>query len=264
MTFTSSRSWLAFACATMVGITVMPRLANTKNPDALWQIVDGKCRPNMASSGRPQPCTVYDPVHGYALLKDIEGRGQYLLIPTARTSGIEAEPLLASHTPNYFALAWQARDKVGEAYGVALPSDDVMLAINSAQGRSQNQLHIHLDCIRPDLKIALYFMRKQIGEHWAPLPDSLLGHHYRALRINGTSLDGVYPFRLLAASLTDPQKDMGRHTLALVPENYPEGRGFVLLDDEVDVALHDRASAEELQDHDCAIIQQDDRIRRHG
>jgi len=264
MTSISLRAWLAFACCAALAIVAVPRPANTKNPDALWKIVDGKCRPNMAASGQPAPCTLYDAAHGFALLKDISGQGQFLLIPTVRTTGIEAEPLLSAHTPNYFAQAWDARARVGKAYGVALPPDDVMLAINSSQGRSQNQLHIHIDCIRPEIKTALYFMRHEIGRTWAPLPAPLAGHTYRAIRIDGTSLDGVYPFRLLAASLTDPQQEMGRHTLALVPENYAGGYGFVLLDDHVDALHHDMASAEELQDHACAVIAQDDRIHRPG
>ncbi|GBQ67283.1 CDP-diacylglycerol pyrophosphatase [Ameyamaea chiangmaiensis NBRC 103196] len=250
-----------FGAAFVALLIGLPRPASTHNPDRLWQIVDGQCRVAHDRTGQPTPCTVYDADRGYAVLKDIEGRGQYLLIPTARTSGIEAEPLLAAHTPNYFALAWAQRARVGEAYGVMLPDDDLALAINSAQGRTQNQLHIHLDCIRPEIKTALFFMRRAIGRAWTPLPTPLAGHAYRAIRMDGTSFDNVWPFRVLAASLPDAAHDMGRHTLVVVPENFPEGRGFVVLDDVVDPLHHDFASGEELQDHDCRIIPMDLRVR---
>ena len=46
---------------------------------------------------------------GYAVLKDLVGAAQYLLIPTARVPGIESLLLLAPEAPNYFADAWRER-----------------------------------------------------------------------------------------------------------------------------------------------------------
>ncbi|HZM08527.1 MAG TPA: CDP-diacylglycerol diphosphatase, partial [Methylocella sp.] len=36
-----------------------------------------------------------------------------------------------------------------------LPRDAINMAINTAGSRSQDQLHIHIDCIRPDVRKAL-------------------------------------------------------------------------------------------------------------
>ena len=36
-----------------------------------------------------------------------------------------------------------------------MPRDDISLAVNSVYGRSQNQLHIHIDCVRSDVRNAL-------------------------------------------------------------------------------------------------------------
>ncbi|WP_173584567.1 CDP-diacylglycerol diphosphatase [Acetobacter musti] len=264
------RHLLAGACLALTAATA----AHAKNPDALWHIVHERCVPlqtgtgsaapgnaSDSSTGTPPgkgPCTVLDMPHRIAVLKSIEGRSQYLLIPTDRTPGMEASSLRDPATPDYFAHAWTQVSRVGEGYGVRLPRGDVALAINSQDGRSQNQLHIHVECIRPDVKVALYYMRSAVGTTWTPLPAPLLGHPYRAMRINTPDITGVKPFLLLARSLRDPEHEMGHHTLAVVPETFSDNtKGFLLLDDVADPARQNRASAEELQDHSCAIIGQD-------
>lgn len=80
-----------------------------KNSDALWQIVSEKCLPHQQSGGEPAPCQRVDQRHRYAMLKDMHGPLQYLLIPIDRITGIESPGLLQSATPNYFALAWNER-----------------------------------------------------------------------------------------------------------------------------------------------------------
>ncbi len=84
------------------------RTAFQKNSDALWQIVSEKCLPHQQSGGEPAPCQRVDQRHRYAMLKDMHGPLQYLLIPLDRITGIESPRLLQSATPNYFALAWMS------------------------------------------------------------------------------------------------------------------------------------------------------------
>jgi len=92
----------------------------------------------------------------------------------------------------------------------------------------------------------------EIGERWAPLPVTLKGHRYLAMRIAGESLDGINPFRVLADGVPGAASDMGHQTLAVVGATLPDGRpGFILLADHTDIAAGDIASAEELQDHTC-------------
>ena len=59
------------------------------NPDALWQIVHNYCEPAALGADVQQKCVAVDPAAGFAVLKDINGDTQYLLIPTARIGGIE-------------------------------------------------------------------------------------------------------------------------------------------------------------------------------
>src|SRR5690242_19641172 len=83
--------------------------ASAANPNALWEIIHGHCVPGQKSGAGPAPCQLVDLAEGYAVLKDIRGETQYLLLPTAEVAGIEDTKILAADTPNYWAAAWATR-----------------------------------------------------------------------------------------------------------------------------------------------------------
>jgi CDP-diacylglycerol pyrophosphatase len=221
------------------------------DPSALWHIVHGRCVPDQTQHHTPAPCTAVDLAGGYAVLKDLVGNTQFLLIPTARVSGIEDKAILAPNAPNYFADAWQARHDVDQRAGHALPREDFALAINSVYGRTQNQLHIHVDCIQPDVRAALAQHAAVIGPTWSRFPVPLAGHDYRAMRITQADLGSINPFQLLAATV--PQAEMRLHTLVLAGANFNGQPGFILLDGQADLAAGNYGSGEELEDHGCAV-----------
>ncbi len=222
------------------------------DPSALWHIVHDRCVPDAQQHGDPAPCASVDLAHGDAVLKDRDGATQFLVIPTARVSGIEDPAILSSDAPNYWDAAWQARRYVEQRAGHALPRDVLSLAINSVSGRTQDQLHIHVDCLRADVRAALAAHVADVGAQWGDFPVPLAGHHYRAMRLSGAELGFTNPFRLLAAGVK--QGEMGEHTLVLAGVVFaPDQPGFFLLDDRSDLAAGDRGSGEELQDHDCAL-----------
>ncbi len=221
------------------------------DPGALWRIVDGQCVPNQVAHGDPAPCAAVDPAGGWAVLKDLVGATQFLLIPTRRTSGIEDPAILAPDAPNYFAAAWRARSFVDERAGSTLPREQLSLAINSTYARSQNQLHIHVDCVRPDVDAALTERGAAVGAGWAPFPVPLAGHSYDAIRIADADLDQVNPFVLLADGVAGAREDMAARTLVVVGSvDADGGPGFVVLTDRADTATGDLAEGEQLQDHD--------------
>jgi CDP-diacylglycerol pyrophosphatase len=231
---------------------------NSSSRDALWQIVNTMCVPEQTQNHDPKPCAEVDlqdgSARGFAILKDLRGETQFLLIPTARISGMESPLVLAPDAVNYFAEAWEARSFVNQALHRTLPPDDISLAINSAASRSQDQLHIHIDCVREDVFEALHANAAAIGNQWAPLPHLFFGHHYMAMWVPGEHLGSSNPFRLLAEKLPGARQDMGERTLVVVGlTRADETKGFVLLEDEVDKESHDSASGEELQDHACRI-----------
>ena len=170
-------------------------------------------------------------------------------------TGIESPYLLTPGAPNYFAYAWGERGYVERAAGRALPRSAISLAINSVTARSQNQLHIHIDCIRPDVREALGRDLAALGDSWAPLTEPLVGsHHYRAMRVVADTLDGTNPFILLADGIPGARADMGKESLVVVGAEFAAGGpGFVILNSEVDPSIGDAGGGEELQDHDCAI-----------
>jgi CDP-diacylglycerol pyrophosphatase len=242
----------------LLALLLAPISGRAADPSALWKIVNGQCVPHEESEHSPSPCAAVDIANGvekgFAVLKDKNGIAQFLLIPTARIGGIEDPLLLAPGETNYWEAAWQARSFVEQRLHTPLPRDALSLAINSVKGRTQDQLHIHVDCIRSDVHDILVANLDKITTAWAVLPTPLAGHLYRAIRINQSTLDGVDPFRLLADADPKVVAEMGTHTLVAVGATFPNNTsGFVLLDDHADLAAGDRGSGEELQDHTCAI-----------
>jgi CDP-diacylglycerol pyrophosphatase len=229
------------------------------DPDALWQIVNGRCVPDERAHQDPAPCAQVvpgsGPDQGYAVLKALEGRRQYLLIPTARIAGIESPVLQNADSPNYFAAAWRARSFLDEQAGGALPRDWVSLAINSASARSQDQMHIHIDCLSADVHDALAAHRAEIGPTWTPFAVPLSGRPYSAIAVPGAELDGVNPVALLVDGLDGARADMASRTIVVVGSVAPDGRpGFVVLAGRADPATGDRGDGEKLQDHNSCPV----------
>ena len=224
--------------------------------DVLWHFIHDRCAPGVAAGTGPAPCALVaypqGAASGYVVFKDRTGAAQYLVMPVAKITGIEDPAILAPDATNYFAAAWQARGYFLAKIGRELPRNAISLAVNSPGGRSQNQLHIHIDCIDPQVRAALAARQDSLGSVWAPLGVPLMGHSYRALRVESPDLEGVNPFKLLAADVG--ADGMKRHTLAAVGAHFADGRdGFILLDDFAGSTPGDYASSEELQDHDCKV-----------
>ena len=247
------RFWFAAALAACLTTFASPVLA--ADPDALWNIVSGQCVPNQQTKHDPGPCLSVDLAGGYAVLKDRSGATQVLVIPTTRITGIESPLLLGDATPNYWADAWNARHDVEQLAHREIPREDLALAVNSVFARSQDQLHIHVDCLRPDVRDALNTVVARIGPNWAPLDVELAGHRYRAMRIAGEDLGANDPFKLLAAGDATARDDMGVETLVVAGAVFEDGsHGFILLSDRADPSTHDPAGGEALMDHSCQVL----------
>lgn len=228
------------------------------DPSALWKIVNGQCVPNEQQHGNPTPCVEVELgkglARGYAVLKDRVGTSQYLLLPTTRITGIETPALLAPDAENYFDDAWNARGFVEKAVGHELPIDTLGLAVNSSLARTQNQLHIHIDCVLPGVHTALMQLRSTIGDAWAPLKEPVGGYDYQAMRVMGTTLAGHNPFTLLAQGVPGSRADMALRTLVVVGMRFgADAPGFVILEDRADPLHFDFAAGARLLDHDCAL-----------
>jgi CDP-diacylglycerol pyrophosphatase len=201
--------------------------------DALRHIVQDQCLPHWRQQHDPAPCEQMvlpglDLQRGYAVLADQKGGAHFLLIPTLSMSGIEDPALLRERTPDYFAAAWQARERLDAVVGHQLQRDAIGLAINSALARGQDQLHIHIECLRPAVYRALHTAAAYaIGSRWAPL--AIEESPYRALRLMGQDLGDANPFLLLADDLHEAKQSIGDYTVIVAGMEFKEGPGFLVL-----------------------------------
>ncbi len=190
------------------------------------------------------------------MLKDRTGVAQFLLMPADRITGMEDPAILAPSSTNYWAEAWRARRWMAARLGRPVPREAVSLAVNSRFGRTQNQLHIHIDCVRRDVARLL---REHPGEpdgRWHAVPGGIDGKAYRILWLSSEHLVGWNPFRLLADGMNVEPSRMGWHTLVVVAARLRDGSpGFAVLEDEAGRTLLDPASGEVLQDHACGILE---------
>ena len=227
-------------------------LARRVDSNALWRVVHNLCVPDEASNHSPTPCVAVDLAKGYAVLRDERGATQVLVIPTAKVTGIEDPAVLKPDAPNYWQDAWDARQYVEQSAHRPIPRDDIGLAINSLYGRSQNQLHIHVDCLDPYAKRELDAALGRLGPAWVDRVH-IRYRDYRALWIPEASLATTNLFRRAVEGDPAARRDMSRETLALLPETSPSGaRGFVLLEDRASIGYE--GHAENLLDHKCRFL----------
>jgi CDP-diacylglycerol pyrophosphatase len=215
---------------------------------ALQEIVQEHCVIDWISRHDPAPCVqvvLPDPGHedsGYAVLSDRKGGAHFLLIPTRSIPGIESPVLSEPRAPNYFAFAWDARSRLADVIGHAVPRGAVGLAVNPANARSQDQLHIHVECLSPPVVRAIDEASDRLGAGWTAL--RIDGARFEARRLMGASLERN-PFEILAQDIPDDRRAPGDYGLLVAGKQFHEGPGFVL------VAGTERA-AELLLDSSCA------------
>ncbi len=231
--------WFFFSKKNILALLLFTSPASAADPDVLWKLVDGKCVPAQLAGQPPRPCAAVDLARRVALLKDLVGVAQYLAIPTVRVTGIEDPAVLDDASS--LAVGWEARALVEAKLGRPLPRDGVSLTVNAVSARTQNQLHVHVDCLDESVRATLRGIT--LGESWGPVPARLMGNGYIGRRLAGEAVTGN-PYRMLAEHVGGP---IGHWSLAVVGATMPDGGpGFLLLATE-----GARAHAEELQDHTC-------------
>ncbi|GGC48133.1 CDP-diacylglycerol pyrophosphatase [Paraburkholderia caffeinilytica] len=217
--------------------------------NALWKIVDVRCVPSQQATGTPGQCTIVDLDKRYAILKDIVGRSQHLLIPTDRVTGIESPFVLTPNAPNYWDDAWVSRLYVEKSVKRTLPDNQLGLEINSPFRRTQNQLHIHIDCMQGKASDALARHAKDTPGEWRW--DTLDGQRYRIMRV--TSLTQANnPFRIVARDNKDAAAMAMQTILVTGAGPSAEKDGWLVVNSGLDVD-NGSGSAEGLLDHACRV-----------
>ena len=236
------------------GMAVVPFEARADSM-ALWRIVHDACVPHVEAGEGAKPCEAVDlsggVAEGVAILKDLHGVAQMLAIPTRRITGIEDPQMLAADAPKVFADAWKARDLLEKRLGRTLPREAVALTINSKWARSQDQLHVHVDCLSRPVAQALAGYRPALDDRWRAMTIALKGRTYFARRLDSADLTDAEPLKLLADGLEGAKAHMDAYTLAAVGATFDGKPGFILLADRF--SFEGGGHGEDLQEHDCAI-----------
>ncbi|MGI8487521.1 CDP-diacylglycerol diphosphatase [Pectobacterium sp. S5] len=220
------------------------------NSNALWEIVSEQCVPNQQRNGKPAPCLEVNLAEGYVLFDDRNGPYHDLLLPTDKISGIESPELLQPGIPNFFEQAWARRGRLSSEAGKPIKDDYLSLAINSRYGRTQNQLHIHIACLRPEIYQTLNQQFPTLSGDWKVLPAKINGHVYLAKMLTANELTQSDPFKTLDRYAQQRDESIGKYGLAMV--STPAGEK-VLLASGLDVFNMSLGSVEEIQDFSCAL-----------
>lgn len=224
----------------------------------LWRVVQ-TCLATHALTGGAFPCLAVDLEggleRGYAVLRAPFEDTHIIVTPTVRTLGIETRRLRGPEAPNYFRDAWNARRFVTDDLRRKPAREDLALAVNSRFGRSQDQLHIHVDCLRPDVKRSLARQRDAIRTTgWTRLAVLPQAPRYYAMALASRDLEHVNLFDAAAAGLKiEDADDMDTATIVVVGARDVDGApGFIVLARQRIPETSDLAHGEALLDHACA------------
>ena len=192
-----------FHAILMLMATILPgTCASAQDRSAIWRVVKDKCVASHIDTGRPAPCVVigHDPrtKQGYSVLKDIKGPAHYLSIPTFKLPGMESPELLRASSANWFAIASSQRSLLDWAMVTPPPADRLALTINSRVGRGQEQLHIHISCIRADVDQILMSRLSDIPEDRFREPFEIDRARYRDMFMLERKFLGANIFRLVS------------------------------------------------------------------
>lgn len=225
----------------------------------LWDTVSQECVPQSATLAASSPClkVVLEPSveRGYVVFRDRHGPLHFLLIPTTRIGGIESPELLDSTVTDYFQKAWGERDFIGQQSDEPLPRDIVSLTINSSYGRSQDQLHIHISCIKPDVKAHLYSQLDQFSEQWTKVEDGINGNGYIARTLTEAQFRQMSLFLRLATEVPDAEDHMASYGLALVPyTSSTHVPMYLLLANKLNILSLNLGYTGDIQDYQCDLL----------
>ncbi len=190
---------------------------------------------------------------GYAVLSVPLAATHIILTPTTPIDGIESPSLTAPNAPNYLRDAWNARHYVEDRAHRNLAWDEVGLAVNSRPGRSQDQLHIHIDCVQSSARTVLHDSAALLSsDKWVRLKKPIYGVRYWALLLNHDDLDGINVFQLSRTGLQLKQDQWMNLSVGVIGAVTSQGsRGFYLLADLDEAGRPRPAHAEYLLDHSC-------------
>jgi len=250
--------WIFIIGMILVSVFLLAKVGLGADRLILWKIANEQCVARGSDHRIPAPCLSVrlrsPPRASFVILKDLVGEGQVLAIPMDRISGIESPEVLKSAVGELWLAAWHARHFVAGLLDADLADDAIGLAINSSHARSQDQLHIHVDCISREVRDSLRRHLSELSDKWSSHGFALLGKRYQAIRLSESEFAERNLFALVASITPEAAADMGAETIVVTGATFPDGsHGFIVLEDRADRVPGDRAHGEDLLDHTCKI-----------
>jgi CDP-diacylglycerol pyrophosphatase len=237
------------ACLVVLGASAYAAHSATVRRGVLKQVIDA-CELSKRTVGLSFPCLAVNPgdagATGYAVIRGPRQRTEVLVVPTMPVTGIEDPAFLEPPIPAVWSEAWRSRQFVFDMLGRTLPRDGIGLAINSIATRSQDQLHIHVDCVDPQVRQILATKGRSIDANWRLFPTPLGDQVYWARSVSSTDLHDVNVAALVKQGVPKAGRAMGRFTIGAIGATLRDGSdGFYLF------ASGAGGPAEDLLDHAC-------------
>lgn len=164
---------LRLAGTLLAGMTLLAAAAVSALdlPRGALRTVVQACALTHRTLGIALPCLAVDQGGasrpGFAVLRAPDRATHVIVVPLEAIDGIEDPRLQRPAAGAYWRAALSARRSVVEAAAVPVRLSDVGLAINSERTRSQDQLHIHAECVKPDVLASVVGQRSLAAEgHW--------------------------------------------------------------------------------------------------
>lgn len=210
--------------------------------DVLWRLAQ-QCASDLASDSSCRSYTKNEKQE-YVIIKDNDSAKPqgYLLIPVLRVAGIEGTQVFSAPVLDLWESAWLWSEKYP-----GKPAPRTALAINSMTGRTQNQLHIHISCVLPE--VAKTLARKKIpASPGGPVPLKLGPHQNTYWAATVSTLEGRNsPFEIVRSMAQVNKKKMKDQSILVVGSQ--KGDRYYILDTTADGT--NPGQAEELLDQTC-------------
>jgi CDP-diacylglycerol pyrophosphatase len=99
--------------------------------------------------------------------------------------------------------------------------------VTTPAARTQNQFHIHIECLRQDVVDSLKATADKLTDVWSPV--TVAGLPFQALRLSIQGLEVSSPFELVANLSQDARHHVGDYTVVIAGAQYQSGPGFIVL-----------------------------------
>lgn len=186
----------------------------------------------------------------YVVLRVPGSRTHLLVMPAEAIPGLEDPRLQAAPYGSLWAEALATRPLVSEGAGFAIPDALIGLAVNADRVRSQDQLHIHVECIRPRYLQSIRAQAAGLGRDGATKSLIVAGEYFVARRIGREDVEQGNLFALLASESPASAGLSGLGALLVSDEASPQSSGaddgMLLL-----AAPRQERTVEKLLDHGC-------------